>query len=465
MAVRRLRDTDLDRLLETARALNPVRVSAPRRHREGGVLGVGGRWFYEIDVQVDDEPSGRGAPAGRRIAGNSAGPGDGHGAGSGERTGGGGRTRGAVRDDPGSARWEAGGPAEVHPAVSGFRNLLDLVRDPAGWENSPGGSGAGAGGVVPADGGGRRSTGPADTDRWRDPGPGLVDPVETPPAGAGDRVGTPGGGVTRRAGGSPAGILGRNLGEVTGTLTTAEVARVPGADPVPELTRLRPRDRDGDRGGLVGRLFDLTDTEVEALAATGLAVELFPRGRVDTFGLLERFTTRVPWLARRSTPGAVRRSGVVVVVPGPGVPRDALRVLVDRHGPRVTVWWVGEDPDWAVPTVLDSARDVAVRRDVWGSLRHPVLVVVDPSRPGRVSEVITAARPHQVRVLRSARSGPTWESHLGDPGVGGFDLWGIADDPEPGRWLSSPVPVWTVDGLDSTPELWAALILERIRDR
>ena len=119
---------------------------------------------------------------------------------------------------------------------------------------------------------------------------------------------------------------------------------------------------------------------------------------------------------------------------------------------------------------IDSAATAAARVDRWRRRERPIVVAVDltPGRDGHVwaAEVLAAMGADEVRLVARA-----WQvtdelapkaAVLG--GVDGLELVDVEAAGEPESFLDLDIPVLGIDGRAATPELWAALMLERRND-
>jgi hypothetical protein len=119
---------------------------------------------------------------------------------------------------------------------------------------------------------------------------------------------------------------------------------------------------------------------------------------------------------------------------------------------------------------IDGAATATARVDRWRRRERPIVVAVDltPGRDGHVwaAEVLAAMGADEVRLVARA-----WQvtdelapkaAVLG--GVDGLELVDVEAAGEPESFLDLDIPVLGIDGRAATPELWAALMLERRND-
>ena len=119
---------------------------------------------------------------------------------------------------------------------------------------------------------------------------------------------------------------------------------------------------------------------------------------------------------------------------------------------------------------LDGPATTAARVDRWRRSDRPVVVAVDlaPGRDGHAwaADVLAAIGADEVRLVARA-----WQvtDELGPKaavlgGIDGIELVEVDASAEPEAFLDLDLPVMGIDGRVATPELWAALLLERRND-
>lgn len=119
---------------------------------------------------------------------------------------------------------------------------------------------------------------------------------------------------------------------------------------------------------------------------------------------------------------------------------------------------------------IDGAATAAARVQRWRRREAPVVVAVEltPGRDGHAwaAEVLGAIGADEVRLVARA-----WQvtDELGPKatvlgGVDGLELVEVDAAGEPEAFLDLELPVMGIDGRTATPELWAALLVERRND-
>jgi hypothetical protein len=119
---------------------------------------------------------------------------------------------------------------------------------------------------------------------------------------------------------------------------------------------------------------------------------------------------------------------------------------------------------------LDGPATTAARVERWRRSDRPVVVAVDlaPGRDGHAwaADVLAAIGADEVRLVARA-----WQvtDELGPKaavlgGIDGLELVEVDAAAEPEAFLDLDLPVMGIDGRVATPELWAALLIERRND-